>query len=151
MRNEYFSKNMKTIFSPTQINEMCQLVGITRDSLMDALRRVGPVALHVSRRRLWNSNVPASQFCYRVCEAVVRADRVPIGYQLFRKADGDGSHYFFMNPQTGKILDLTADQFVSTEGKPLGYDYTGASQRNLLPQISRGAEMVAEALGWNFK
>ena len=59
-----------------------------------------------------------------------------------RKKDADGSHYFFQHLKTGKILDLTADQFED------GYDYDGAKRGTLFPKVSKGARMVAVELGW---
>lgn len=141
---------MTTIFSPTEIDAMCRLVGTTRAELLEALRRVGSAALPPKQRSLWNAESPCNQFCYRVSEAVVRSSRIPKGYQLHRKADATGSHYFFLHSSSGAILDLTADQFVAPDGTPTGYDYSGATPRSLLPQVSRGAVMVAEALGWSF-
>lgn len=142
---------MPTIFSPEQIDSMCRQVGTTRIALLDALTRVGPAALPQKQRERWRPDVPSSQFCYRVSEAVVRSHRVPDGYRLYRKADDMGSHYFFLNTATGEILDLTADQFVAPDGTLIGYDYSGGVPRTLLPQVSRGAQMVATALGWTFE
>lgn len=139
---------MPIIFSPADIDAMCRLVGTTRSALLDALRAVGPAALPPKQRALWRADIPSSQFCYRVSEAIVRANRVPEGYRLHRKADGMGSHYYFLNTATGAILDLTADQFVAPDGTPIGYEYTGGVPRRLLPQVSHGARMVATALGW---
>jgi hypothetical protein len=129
-------------FTPSEIDGMCQRFGITRAQLHEALRQVGPKALPRNLQASWTRDNPTRGFCYRVCEAATRSGKVPAGFLLMRKKDDQGSHYFFQDQEAEEILDITADQCVN------GYDYTGAKRQALLPQVSKGARMLAEALGW---
>ena len=122
---------------------MCRLIGVSQETLCGVLREVGPKALNRKLAKEWDPDRPCSQFCYRVCETVVRAGRVPHGFKLHVKKHAEGTHYFFRNVETGEIVDPTACQFGEE-----GYVYEGSKGTGLMPKASKGARMIAKELGW---
>ncbi|MBC8394454.1 MAG: hypothetical protein H8E17_18040 [Deltaproteobacteria bacterium] len=128
-------------FNFSEKDAMCWKFGISLEQLCNALLRVGPSALKEDLQSKWTPDNPCCCFCYRVTEAIVKSRKVPEGFDLMLKKD-NGGHWFFKNLKSGEILDPTADQFED------GYEYDGAKRRKHFPQISIGARMVAEELGW---
>ena len=131
-----------TRWTPEQIESMLNTVGLTRARLEATLRELGPDPLPPKLRPAWTPERPFTNYCYRVAEAAWRSGVIPDGYRPTRKADAEGSHYFFQHTETGAVLDLSAAQF------PDGYDYEGGKARAFMPQVSTGARMLAKALGW---
>lgn len=126
-------------------DRMCRAIGVSQETLCRALRQVGPKALNPALAKKWDPERPCDQFCYRVCETVVRARKVPEGFKLHVKRNSEGSHYFFRHRETGEIVDPTACQFGEE-----GYVYDGSKGASLMPKPSKGALMIAKELGWTF-
>jgi len=133
-------------FTSARVAAMCKWLGSSLPHLRRAVLAVGRAGLHADYAESWNRRNPFYGYCYRVCETIVRAGKVPSGFQLHRKAIRGETHYFFISPDSGEILDPTAQQF-----RRKGYDYRGSRRVGLLPQVSQGARALAQELGWQLK
>lgn len=131
-----------TIWTDKDVERMLGQVGLTRKQTEAALRKVGAEGLQPDKRPAWTPERPFTNYCYRFTECACRAGKAPVGYVTIRKEDPRGSHYYFRHAETGAILDLTAAQF----NEP--YDYDGGKKAAFMPQLSKGAKRLAEALGW---
>lgn len=131
-----------TRWTDKDVERMLGQVGLTRAQAEAALRQVGADGLQSDKQGAWTPERPFTHYCYRFTECAYRAGKQPAGYETIRKKDPNGSHYYFRHAETGEILDLTAAQF----NEP--YDYDGGKRTAFMPQLSKGAKRLAEALGW---
>jgi len=86
-----------------------KVTGIDKLKLFRALRRMGPKYLKSSYKSKWSRERPTTGYCYVVSEFLYH-------YIFKRNVDvyftrvGKGTHWYLK--QDGKIIDLTADQFI---------------------------------------
>ena len=121
------------------------LLRIFKKNLHKGLRQLGSSHVRQPWRSFWQPEYPTTGYCYPVCEILYHYILSPTQYRPYIiKLKIGGNHWFMKNIFSGKIIDLTADQF---RGE-IELDYSTARRANFLtPVMSRRACLVAEATG----
>lgn len=87
---------------------MFSIVGIKKEDLYNALRKMGRKYLKVDKDK-WTPERPTVGYCYVVSEYVYHY-LAPEGTEPYRLKTNDSSHWFLKYPD-GQIIDLTFDQY----------------------------------------
>jgi hypothetical protein len=108
---------------------------INKQKLDDALRRMGTKHLKPQFRDLWTPERPTTGYCYVVAEVVYHYLAPKGSRPYIIKFDENDTHWFVKEP-SGKVIDLTADQFdVPIDyslGKPKNFQTKDISKRGRL-------------------
>ncbi len=91
------------------------------------LKQVGPPKKEFSK--YWTPNNPSSGWCGSVTKALMLSGKIPPGYiPCKHKTD---AHYYFINPDTEKVIDLTIYQMAGEYEN----DYTNFCKRIFRPVV----------------
>jgi hypothetical protein len=108
---------------------------IDKQKLDNALRRMGTKHLKPQFRDLWKPERPTTGYCYVVAEVVYHYLAPKGSRPYIIKFDENDTHWFVKEP-SGKVIDLTADQFDVpidyTLGKPKNFQTKDISKRGRL-------------------
>jgi len=88
----------------------------------------------------WNDDNPTKGRCGSVVNALRLSGKVPDGYVACGQNDKDGSHFYFINPNTGKIIDPTCYQMNDE------YEY-GKYHKKFYPQVGKNVLDTMNILG----
>ncbi|MBX3007668.1 MAG: hypothetical protein KF816_06525 [Melioribacteraceae bacterium] len=73
---------------------------------LDVLINVGPPIEKYAKE--WCLNNPSAGWCGGVTRALKILNKIPFGYKICRQKDDP--HYYFINPGTNEVIDLTIYQ-----------------------------------------
>jgi hypothetical protein len=114
---------------------------IDRNKLHDALQQMGKKHLKPKYKDEWTPDRPTTGYCYVVAEVVYHYLAPKRSRPYIIKTGVNETHWFIRDP-TGKVIDLTADQF----DEPIDYDK--AKPANFLTkQLSSRGKILASLLG----
>ena len=88
----------------------------------------------------WSDENPTAGRCGSVVNALRLSGKVPDGYVACGQNDKDGSHFYFINPNTGKIIDPTCYQMNDE------YEY-GKYHKKFYPQVGKNVLDTMNILG----
>jgi len=113
---------------------------INRQNLHDALRQMGKKHLKPKYKDKWTPERPTTGYCYVVAEVVYHY-LSPKGSRPYVMKIGENETHWFIKDPSGRVIDLTADQF----DEPI--DYTRGKPQNFLTKdISKRGKILANLL-----
>lgn len=132
-----------------ELNKMFILVGISKELLHEALRKMGTYSLKPYMREGWSEVYPTYGYCYVVSEFIYWYV-APKGTKPYSvKVPGDpGTHRFLRWPDT-TIIDLTCDQFPNYALVPYEKAKVTPFMQTGCKGPSKRAKELAQLLGYD--
>ena len=96
--------------------------GLSVNEWIEVFKELGPPINKFKSN--WNLSNPTSAWCGGVTSSLRLSGRIPKGYIPCRNTKDKGGHYYFVNPSTKEIIDLTIYQM---KGE-YQYDYLAFDQ-----------------------
>lgn len=104
-----------------------QYLNLSEEEWLDTLRKVGPPTKKYAKK--WSESNPASGWCGGVTNTIRLINRIPNGYVACKNRLDP--HFYFINPITLEVVDLTIYQ-MSSEYE---HDYTDYTTKQLFMNV----------------
>ena len=91
--------------------------GLTLNQWLEIFKELGPPSNKF--KSSWNIDNPTCSWCGGVTSSLRLSGKVPSGYIPCRNTKDIGGHYYFVNPNSKEVIDLTIYQM----GEEYKYDY----------------------------
>jgi len=111
---------------------------ISKEEFLDKMRQAGKPKNGFGEGR-WSNENPTAGRCGSVVNALRLSGKVPDGYVACGQNDKDGSHFYFINPNTGEVIDPTCYQMNDE------YEY-GKYHKKFYPQVGKNVLDIMEVL-----
>jgi len=131
--------NSKTKINQRNIKFFKEYLEMSKDEFFDKMRQAGKPKKGFGEGR-WNNENPTAGRCGSVVGALRLSGRIPDEYIACWQRDNDGTHYYLINPNTGKVIDPTCYQMKNE------YDYDKYHQQ-FYPQVSKNVLDIMNILG----
>lgn len=129
--------NLRDDINQRNIKFFKEFLGLSKNDFFDKMRKIGrPKGFGKYK---WSNENPTAGRCGSVVNAIRLSGKIPKDYQACWQKDNEGTHYYMINEENGKVIDPTCYQMVED------YNYEN-HKKSFLPQIGKNVIDVMHIL-----